>query len=161
MTARPLDLTQRQIRALCKGAKKDGYVPVIEIGNAVVKLVPEDRALAAIRSGNVDEPPAAAYDRWKAKDEVDTWADGGADAEGLSSFQHRPGDVVAEGFLWSKEEWIEHVRSEGRVVAAPAARRGRGFSAGCKHRHDDDGPLGRAPISRDQRTGSRQSFDDL
>jgi hypothetical protein len=43
MTARPLDLTQRQIRALCKGAKKEGYVPVIEIGNTVVKLVPEDR----------------------------------------------------------------------------------------------------------------------
>jgi hypothetical protein len=40
---RPLDLTQRQIRALCEGAKKAGYVPLIEIGKTLIRLVPSDK----------------------------------------------------------------------------------------------------------------------
>lgn len=31
---RPLDITQRQVRAICEGAKKAGCVPVLRIGNA-------------------------------------------------------------------------------------------------------------------------------
>lgn len=39
---RSLDITQRQIEALCKGAEKAGYVPVVRIGDAYVSLVPKD-----------------------------------------------------------------------------------------------------------------------
>lgn len=42
---RPLALTQRQVRAICEGAKKAGYAPVLEIGNVVIRLIPEDRAI--------------------------------------------------------------------------------------------------------------------
>lgn len=38
---RTLDITQRQVEALCKGAAKAGYVPVVKIGKAFVSLVPE------------------------------------------------------------------------------------------------------------------------
>ena len=37
---RALDLTQRQVRALCEGAKKAGYAPIVQIGNTLVRLVP-------------------------------------------------------------------------------------------------------------------------
>lgn len=40
---RPLEITQRQVKAICEGAKKAGYAPIIEIGNVVIRLVPEDR----------------------------------------------------------------------------------------------------------------------
>jgi hypothetical protein len=43
--SKPLDLTQRQVEALCKGAKKAGYAPVVQIGNVLVRLIPEDRAI--------------------------------------------------------------------------------------------------------------------
>lgn len=42
---RPLEITQRQIKAICEGAKKAGYAPVLEIGNVVIRLIPEDRIL--------------------------------------------------------------------------------------------------------------------
>jgi hypothetical protein len=45
MTGRPLDLTQRQIRAIAEGARKAGCVAEIRIGNVVVRLIPEDRAI--------------------------------------------------------------------------------------------------------------------
>jgi hypothetical protein len=45
---RPLDLTQRQVRALCEGAKKAGCVPEIVIGKTLVRLVPLDK-LSAVR----------------------------------------------------------------------------------------------------------------
>ena len=35
MANRRLDITARQIAAICKGAKKAGYVPVVQIGNAL------------------------------------------------------------------------------------------------------------------------------
>lgn len=42
---RPLAITQRQIKAICEGAKKAGYAPVLEIGNVVIRLVPEDQVI--------------------------------------------------------------------------------------------------------------------
>ncbi len=43
--SRPLALTQRQVRALCAGAKKEGYAPIVEIGNVSIKLVPEEHVI--------------------------------------------------------------------------------------------------------------------
>ena len=45
--SRALDLTQRQVRALCEGAKKAGYAPIVQIGKAFVRLVPEEHAIPA------------------------------------------------------------------------------------------------------------------
>jgi hypothetical protein len=55
VSARPLDLTQRQVKALCEGAKKAGYTPVIEIGNTVIRLVPEAPAVRPRAPEHVDE----------------------------------------------------------------------------------------------------------
>lgn len=41
---RPLALTQRQIRAICEGASKAGYAPILQIGNILVRLVPKEIA---------------------------------------------------------------------------------------------------------------------
>jgi len=43
--SRALALTQRQVRALCEGAKKAGYAPVVQFGNVLVRLVPEEHAI--------------------------------------------------------------------------------------------------------------------
>ncbi|NMG39865.1 hypothetical protein GRZ55_11485 [Chelativorans sp. ZYF759] len=43
---RKLDITARQVTALCKGAQKAGYAPVIQLGDVFVRLVPEERACA-------------------------------------------------------------------------------------------------------------------
>jgi hypothetical protein len=52
---RPLDLTQRQVRALCEGARKAGYAPIVQIGNAVVTLVPEKHAIPKAEKSPVDD----------------------------------------------------------------------------------------------------------
>lgn len=52
---RPLALTQRQVKAICEGAKKAGYAPVIEIGNVRIRLVPEDHELPPQAEDRVDE----------------------------------------------------------------------------------------------------------
>lgn len=41
---RPLAITQRQVRAICEGARKAGYAPILEIGKVVIRLVPEELA---------------------------------------------------------------------------------------------------------------------
>lgn len=41
MTKR-LDVTARQIAAICKGAEQTGHIAEIKIGNAFIRLVPED-----------------------------------------------------------------------------------------------------------------------
>ena len=51
---RGLDLTQRQIRALAEGAKKAGCIAEVQIGKAVVRLVPEDRAIPEDAKPEVD-----------------------------------------------------------------------------------------------------------
>lgn len=50
-----LPLTQRQVRALCEGAKKAGYAPIVEIGNVLVWLVPMDHAIRAQELSSVDD----------------------------------------------------------------------------------------------------------
>lgn len=50
MSGRALAITQRQVRALCEGAKKAGYAPVVKVGGVIVWLIPEERAVP-------DEPP--------------------------------------------------------------------------------------------------------
>lgn len=55
MTGRALDLTQRQVRALCEGAKKAGYAPIVQIGNVLVRLVPEMHAIPERPKEPVDE----------------------------------------------------------------------------------------------------------
>lgn len=54
--SRALDLTQRQVRALCEGAKKAGYAPIVQIGKAVVKLVPEEHAILPPFGGGIANP---------------------------------------------------------------------------------------------------------
>ena len=73
---RALDLTQRQVRALCRGAKKEGYAPVLQIGKVLVRLVPEEHAI----------PPQV--ERPIANSNVDTAA---LDAE-LAAFEAKHGD---------------------------------------------------------------------
>lgn len=51
---RALDLTQRQVRALCEGAKKAGYAPIVHIGKVVVTLVPEEHAIPAQDERRID-----------------------------------------------------------------------------------------------------------
>ena len=50
-----LALTQRQVRALCEGAKMAGYAPVVQIGDVYVRLVPEKHAIPPQGIKNVDE----------------------------------------------------------------------------------------------------------
>ena len=52
---RQLDLTQRQVRAICEGAKKAGYAPIIEVGNMLVRLVPEDTVILPQGKPEVDD----------------------------------------------------------------------------------------------------------
>lgn len=55
---RALALRQKQITALCKGADKAGYVPVVEIDGARVLLVPDNHdILKEVGTGKVDEEP--------------------------------------------------------------------------------------------------------
>lgn len=42
MTLKPLALTQRQVKALCRGAAQAGFVAEILIDGAFVRLVPQD-----------------------------------------------------------------------------------------------------------------------
>lgn len=55
MTGRPLDLTQRQVRAIAEGAKKAGCIAEVQIGKAVVRLIPEDRAIPDDATRKVDQ----------------------------------------------------------------------------------------------------------
>lgn len=53
--SRALPLTQRQVRALCEGAKKAGYAPIVQIGNVLVRLVPEEHAIPDRPAQDVDD----------------------------------------------------------------------------------------------------------
>lgn len=53
---KPLAITARQITALCKGAEKAGYAPIVQIGNIWVRLVPEEHAIPPQPKNDVDEP---------------------------------------------------------------------------------------------------------
>lgn len=43
MTKR-LDVTAKQVEAICRGVEKSRRIPEIKIGNAFIRLVPEDYA---------------------------------------------------------------------------------------------------------------------
>ncbi len=53
--SRPLALTQQQVRALCEGARKAGYAPVVQIGNVLVRLIPEEHAIPAQPNEQIDD----------------------------------------------------------------------------------------------------------
>lgn len=58
MSGRRLDLTQQQVRAICMGAKKAGYAAVIQAGNTLVRLIPEEHAIHEFEKqvgGSVDD----------------------------------------------------------------------------------------------------------
>lgn len=52
---RALDLSQRQIRAICEGARKSGFVPEIVVGKTVVRLIPDIPTDNPRGAGRLDE----------------------------------------------------------------------------------------------------------
>jgi hypothetical protein len=52
-----LDLTQRQVRAICEGARKAGFTPEIIVGKTVVRLVPDNRDVRPQAQSAVDAEP--------------------------------------------------------------------------------------------------------
>lgn len=52
---RPLEITQRQLKAICEGARKAGYAPILEIGKVVIRLVPEALAIPPQPKNDVDD----------------------------------------------------------------------------------------------------------
>lgn len=53
--SRALALTQQQVRALCEGAKKAGYAPIVQVGNVLIRLVPEEHAIPPQPGRPIDE----------------------------------------------------------------------------------------------------------
>lgn len=53
--SRKLDITARQVTALCKGAARAGYAPLVQIGNTIVRLLPEEHAIPEQPAARVDE----------------------------------------------------------------------------------------------------------
>ncbi|MFD9897494.1 hypothetical protein [Mesorhizobium sp. NPDC059025] len=63
MTRKP-GLTARQITAICKGAARAGYIPIVQIGDVAVRLVPENAASVTVKPVNrIDELLAARPDQ--------------------------------------------------------------------------------------------------
>jgi hypothetical protein len=52
---RALALSQRQVTALCKGAEKAGYAPIVQIGKVFVRLVPEIHAIPTQAERPIDQ----------------------------------------------------------------------------------------------------------
>lgn len=53
--SKALALTQRQVRALCEGAKKAGFAPIVQIGDVLVRLVPQEHAIPSPPKEKVDD----------------------------------------------------------------------------------------------------------
>ena len=51
---RALALSQRQVKAICEGAKQAGYAPIIQVGKVFVRLIPEEHAILAQAAGPID-----------------------------------------------------------------------------------------------------------
>lgn len=49
-----LPITARQVKALCEGAKKAGYAPIVQFGKVLVRLVPEEHAIPAQDDKRID-----------------------------------------------------------------------------------------------------------
>lgn len=68
--SRPLELKQKQITALCKGAKAAGYAPIVQIGNVWIRLVPEEQAIPPLEEkradGNVSPEAFDTFDEYLA-----------------------------------------------------------------------------------------------
>lgn len=54
---RSLDIPARQITAICRGAAKAGYAPVLQIGKVIIRLIPEEHTDLAQEMKPVDEKP--------------------------------------------------------------------------------------------------------
>jgi hypothetical protein len=52
--SKKLLLTQKQITAICKGASKAGFVPIIEVNGVNVKLVP--KGSTQTKTETIDKP---------------------------------------------------------------------------------------------------------
>lgn len=52
---RSLDIPARQITAICRGAAKAGYAPVLQIGKVIIRLIPEEHADLAQLDRPIDE----------------------------------------------------------------------------------------------------------
>lgn len=64
--ARKLDLSARQVTALCKGAAKAGFVAEVIIGGVVVRLVPErlSRGVAELWRVEEKQSPESPLEEW-------------------------------------------------------------------------------------------------
>jgi hypothetical protein len=58
MTGRPLDLTQRQVRAIAEGARKAHCIAEVVIGKVTVRLVPEEHAIPKPETRTIDQRKA-------------------------------------------------------------------------------------------------------
>lgn len=117
MGARQLDITQRQVRALCAGAKKTGYVPVLKIGNATVVLIPE-KAAVEMALGRERDGEALPYDVWKSGQEEpteqpakETWNPKEFAAQ-VEEMRKRGPIMFAEGAIWNVPEYRAHVLAQ-------------------------------------------------
>jgi len=54
---RSLDIPARQITAICRGAAKAGYAPMLQIGKVIIRLVPEEHVIHSHEIKPVDEGP--------------------------------------------------------------------------------------------------------
>lgn len=54
---RKLDISARQVAAICRGAAKAGYAPIVQIGNTLVRLIPADTAIPPQENAAVDQKP--------------------------------------------------------------------------------------------------------
>ena len=70
---RALDLTQRQVRAICEGARKAGHTPIVQVGNILVRLVPDEHAVLPQGEGMIDEPKST--DDFQSLSEWKAWRD--------------------------------------------------------------------------------------
>lgn len=52
---RALDLSQRQVVAICEGVRKAGFVAEIVVGKTVVRLVPDNHAVRPQDQRKVDD----------------------------------------------------------------------------------------------------------
>lgn len=54
---RPLDISQRQVRAIIRAAAKEGHHAELVLGKTVVRLVPDTRDVHPQEDAKVDEAP--------------------------------------------------------------------------------------------------------
>lgn len=105
MPRRKLDLTERQIRAIIRAAKKEKVAIEIGLGNAVVRIlansaVPEDLATLIEREANDARADYEHRDLVTPRQEIPEWVHSGVRK------------VLAEGALWEYSEFKSHVQGK-------------------------------------------------